>query len=153
MPAGPQSGGTGISRWLHTPPGSHRRTFCADCGPRKRRQAEQLLESYRFGHLVVDGQAHTRDVIVLPDRVIGGWGRKEGHALHPEDLRAVFEAAPEVLVVGQGASGLMRVTQETRDALGQAGIELIALPTPEAVETYNRLRDARPVAAALHLTC
>jgi hypothetical protein len=111
------------------------------------------IESYQFGRIVIDGQAHHKDVIILPGRVIGGWWRKEGHALHPEDLEAVFEAAPEVLVVGQGAFGLMRVTDETEQALREAGIELIALPTGEAVETHNRLRDERAVAAALHLTC
>jgi len=111
------------------------------------------IESYRFGRIVIEGKAHHKDVIILPDRVIGGWWRKEGHALHPEDLKAVFEAAPEVLVVGQGASGLMRITPETEQALHDAGIELITLPTGEAVEAYNRLRGERAVAAALHLTC
>jgi hypothetical protein len=111
------------------------------------------IESYRFGRIVVDGQVHTRDVIILPDRVIGGWWRKEGHALHTEDLRAVFEAAPEVLVVGQGATGMMRVTEEARQALQAAEIELVASSTQEAIEVYNRLCEKRAVAAALHLTC
>jgi hypothetical protein len=111
------------------------------------------IDAYRFGQIVIDGQVHHKDVIILPDRVIGGWWRKEGHNLHPGDLEAVFEAAPEVLVVGQGVSGMMHITQETEQALQNAGIELVALPTGQAVETYNRLRDERIVAAALHLTC
>jgi hypothetical protein len=111
------------------------------------------IDSYRFGQIVIAGKVHHNDVIILPNRVIGGWWRKEGHALHPGDLDAVFEAAPEVLVVGQGASGLMRVTEETKQALKDASIELVALPTGKAVEAYNDLRDERAVAAALHLTC
>jgi len=111
------------------------------------------IESYRFGYILIDGQAHDRDVIILPDQVIGGWWRKEGHVLHPEDLEAVFEAAPQVLVVGQGAYGKMRVTPETRKALSAAGIELVAAPTEKACQTYNTLQERRVVAAALHLTC
>ena len=111
------------------------------------------IESYRFGRIVIDGQVHAKDVVILPERVIGGWWRQEGHALHAEDLAAVFEAAPQVLVVGQGAYGLMKVTEEAQRALEQAGIELVALPTGKAVEAYNRLRSERAVAAALHLTC
>ena len=65
----------------------------------------------------------------------------------------MFEAAPEKLVVGQGANGRMRVTLETRRALEAAGIELVALPTGEACERYNGLREGGRVAAALHLTC
>ncbi len=111
------------------------------------------IEHYRFGAVTVDGQRHTRDLIILPERIVAGWWRKEGHALHPDDLTAVFEAAPEVLVVGTGAYGMMRVTEETRRALATAGIRLIAVPTAKAVKTYNALREETRVAAALHLTC
>lgn len=115
--------------------------------------ATPKVEAYRFGHAVIDGQAHGQDVIILPDRVIGGWWRKEGHALHPDDLQVVIKAAPAVLVVGQGTFSRMKVPRATRRALQAAGIELVALPTQEAVEVYNATRDERPVAAALHLTC
>jgi hypothetical protein len=115
-------------------------------------QAPQI-ESYRFGHIVIDGQSYTGDVIVLSDRIIPNWWRREGHALYPEDLDAVFEAAPDVLVVGQGKPGRLRVHAETERALQAAGIELIALPTEKACQTYNELRRQQAVAAALHLTC
>ena len=115
--------------------------------------ATPQVESYRSGHIVIDGQAYDQDVIILPDQVIGAWWRKEGHALHPDDLEAVFEAAPEVLVVGQGVYSRMQVTHETRQMLRAAGIELVAMSTPKAVETYNAKREGRAVAAALHLAC
>ena len=111
------------------------------------------IDHYRFGAITVGGQRHTRDLIILPERVIVGWWRKEGHALYPDDLTAVLEAAPEVLVVGTGAYGMMRVTEETRWALKAAGIHLVVAPTAEAVKTYNDLREKARVAVALHLTC
>lgn len=111
------------------------------------------IESFRFGHIVVDGHVHTKDVIILPDRVIGGWWRQEGHLLRPKDLEAVFQAAPQVLIVGQGTFGRMQVAPETQRALQAAGIKLMALRTKEAVEAYSAMRDNRTAAAALHLTC
>ncbi len=117
------------------------------------RMTAPRIETYRFGHIVIDGHPQSRDVIILPDRVIGGWWRREGHVLHPDDLKAVFQAAPQTLVVGQGAQGRMRVTQETRQALQAAGIELIAQATEKACQTYNAMRDKQDVAAALHLAC
>lgn len=111
------------------------------------------IESYQFGHIVIDGQSHDRDVIILPDRVLGGWWRKEGHALHTEDLEPVFRARPEVLIVGQGAYGRMRITPDTRRALTAASIELIALPTEKACQVYSTMREEKATAAALHLTC
>ena len=115
--------------------------------------ATPKIESYRFGRIVIDGEAHDKDVIILPDRVIGGWWRKSGHVLHPEDLEAVFAADPQTLLVGQGANGRMRITRETEEALAAAGIALVALDTDAAVERYNALREQGNIAAALHLTC
>ena len=115
--------------------------------------AAPQIESYRFGRIVIDGRSHSRDVIILPDKALGEWWREEGHVLRPADLEAVFEAAPEALIVGQGAYGRMRVPAETQQALQAAGIELITQPTKKACQTYNAMRDERIVAAALHLTC
>jgi hypothetical protein len=111
------------------------------------------IESYAFGCVVVNGKPYTADLILLPDRIVEGWWRQEGHVLHPADLEQVLEAAPEVLIVGQGAYGRMRVTKETARLVHEAGIKLIALPTRNAVERYNALAAGQRVAAALHLTC
>src|SRR5437667_2185975 len=110
------------------------------------------LEEYRFGHLVVDGEEQTRDVIVLPERVLTNWWRADGHRLVLADLDHVLDELPERLVVGTGAYGQMRPDPETIDQLRQRGVEVEALPTDEAVRRYGEL-DPRRAAAALHLTC
>lgn len=111
------------------------------------------IEDYAFGHIVIDGERYEEDVIILPDRVEGNWWRDEGHTLQTQDLDAVFETDVDVLVVGQGAYGRMSVPQETRQALEEAGIEVVAHDTEEACQVYNRRRENGNVAAALHLTC
>ena len=58
------------------------------------------LEDYRFGRLTVDGREHTRDLIVLPDRVVSDWWRREGHSLAMEDLDEVLDELPDRLVLG-----------------------------------------------------
>ena len=66
----------------------------------------------------------------------------------------VISAKPAVLVVGCGASGLMKVAEETKEALGEQGIRLEAMKTDEAVGVFNELAErGENVAAALHLTC
>ena len=115
--------------------------------------ATPLIESYTFGRIVVDGRRYLRDLIIYPDRVDDGWQREEGHSLSPADLAGVFEARPEVLVVGQGTFRRMDVPAHTVEALRDAGIEVIVEATRTACRTYNRLRPARLVVAALHLSC
>ena len=110
------------------------------------------IEDYRFGQVVVDGKEQRRDVIVLPDRVVSGWWRADGHRLVLADLDDVIEELPERLVVGTGAYGQLRPDPEALDELGRRGVEVEALPTDEAVRRYGEL-DPRRTAAALHLTC
>ena len=110
------------------------------------------LEGYRFGRVFVDGEEQTRDVIVLPNRVLTGWGRADGHRLVLADLEDVLEELPERLVVGTGAYGRMRPEPEALDELRQRGVQVEALPTAEAVRRYGELDPSR-TAAALHLTC
>ena len=64
-----------------------------------RSQALPTLEGYRFGDLIVNGKEQTRDLIVLPERVITNWWRIEGHAPVLEDLDAAREDLPEHLVI------------------------------------------------------
>lgn len=82
-----------------------------------------------------------------------GWWRREGHRLHVEDLKEVLQERPEVLIVGTGYSGLMRVPNEVSDYVKTKGIELIVQSTRDAYKTFNRLVQSRRVVAALHLTC
>ncbi len=113
-----------------------------------------MIDSYSFGRIVIGGRSYSADVIVFPDRVIDNWWRKEGHRLYVEDLKEVLEEKPEVLVVGTGHSGLVKVLAETKNHVESMGIELIIEPTREACETFNDvMRSGRKVVAALHLTC
>jgi hypothetical protein len=110
------------------------------------------LEDYSFGRITVDGDEHTRDLIVLPGRVVSDWWRREGHSLALEDLADVQAELPERLILGCGAHGQLRPDPAVLEALRQGGVEVEALPTAEAVSRYGDSDESR-TAAALHLTC
>jgi hypothetical protein len=110
------------------------------------------IEEYSFGRVVVDGREETRDVIVLPERVVREWWRRDGHGLVLEDLEGVLDELPQRLIVGTGAHGRLRLDPETLEALRRRGVEVEVLPTDEAVSRYESLNPAE-TAAALHLTC
>jgi len=110
------------------------------------------IQDYRFGRLVVEGQPETRDLIVVPGRVVRNWWRRDGHALVLEDLEDVLDELPERLIVGMGASSQMRPHPSTLERLSDRGIEVECLPTDRAVIRFGELDPAR-TAVALHLTC
>jgi hypothetical protein len=110
------------------------------------------IDDYDFGRITVDGVEQTRDVILLPDRVVPNWWRQDGHSLILDDLEAVLDELPERLVIGTGADGRMTPDPDALEQLRERGIEVEALPTGEAVLRYGAL-DPKRTAAALHLTC
>lgn len=123
-----------------------------------------VIESYEFGAIVIDGKRYTSDVIVLPERVIDGWWRKEGHKVHVEDLEEILkhQPKPEVLIVGTGYYGLVEILPKAENILKSLGIELVARPTREACHTFSKLLQnnlsvneakRKVIVGAFHLTC
>ncbi len=115
-------------------------------------EAVARLEDYSFGRVTVDGVEHTRDLIVLPERVVGDWWRREGHSLALDDLEAVLDELPARLVLGTGAYGRLTPDRATLERLEERGIDVEVLPTADAVRRYCSL-DPATTGAALHLTC
>jgi hypothetical protein len=112
-----------------------------------------MIEAYSFGSMTVSGKRYGKDLKILRGRVIGNWWRGEGHRVDVADVRDIIEAGPGVLVVGMGAHGLMRVSDELRSVLSEKGIELVARASGEAARTFNRLvEEGKDVAGAFHLT-
>jgi hypothetical protein len=111
------------------------------------------IEHYSFGKITIEGKTYTSDMIIYPGKVNASWWRKQGHNLEIADLVDVLAAQPEVLVVGTGAMGLMKVPKETISHLESKGIEVHVVRTGEAVELFNKLQKDKIVIAAFHLTC
>jgi hypothetical protein len=113
------------------------------------------ITAYSFGSMTVGGETITSDLIILPDGTIQkNWWRQEGHNLVPDDVPGLLDAAPDVIVVGTGASAGMSVSDGVLEECRERGIEVRAMPTAEAVKEYNAglKADAR-VGACFHLTC
>lgn len=106
------------------------------------------------GPMRIAGCTYRQDLKIVGDKVRDNWWRREGHRLDQGDIQDILKARPETLVIGTGYAGGMRVPQATLSVLSDAGIRVIAEPTPKAVQTFNRLAQAgETLAGAFHLTC
>lgn len=113
-----------------------------------------MVEHYSFGTMVIDGNRYDNDVILFEDTVKDNWWRNEGHELCVADIDpAVEEFNPEIVVVGTGKFGMMKVLPETETFLLSRQIRLIVQKTSQACETYNKLIGSERVLGAFHLTC
>jgi len=112
------------------------------------------IETSSFGLIVINGKQYTSDLIVYPDgRITDSWWRRSGHRLSVEDIGDLVASAPEVIIVGTGVNGLLTPDMGLDEILSQKGIELMALPNPEAIEIFNELSPEKRVGACFHLTC
>ena len=111
------------------------------------------IDAYTFGRITIGGVSYTNDIIVFHNSVSPNWWRKEGHSLFPEDLEEVVKRGVRKLIIGCGASSVMRVPEATLAWLREKGITPVALDTASAVEEYNKCAEDPEAAACLHLTC
>ena len=112
------------------------------------------INNYSFGTITVDGKAYDADIIIFPEHILPNWKRAEGHSLAMEDLTAVIDYHPEFLIIGTGASGMLKIPDSTKKAIAQAQIMLVDKDTAAACETFNEyLKQGKKVVGAFHLTC
>ena len=83
-----------------------------------------MIESYSFGSMTITGQSHRNDLKIIENKIVGNWWRREGHALYAQDIDDILYASVETLVVGTGAYGGMKVTEEAAQAIEGQGISL-----------------------------
>ena len=111
-----------------------------------------MIESYSFGNIRIDGKEYTNDVIILGSKIISWW-REQGHYAQVADFGDIPDDT-EILVIGTGASGVMKVAGEVVEHFKKRKIKLIMQMTGEAVKTFNKLNEEKKkVAGAFHLTC
>lgn len=112
-----------------------------------------MIDSYSFGNITINSQKFTKDLIIFPGKIISNWRRKIGHLLVEDDIKEILDYKPEVLIVGTGFYGLMKVDDKLKDKLKSLGIEFVTKKTSEAVTEYNRVYKEKKAVCALHLTC
>ena len=118
---------------------------------------EMKARFVRFGIVQIDGRLYERDVVVVGGRVERRHKRaskplrdRYGHT--PLSLAEPIPWACRRLIVGTGADGALPITDEVVAEAARRGVELIAVPTPEACRLLSHA-DPDDTAAILHVTC
>ena len=108
------------------------------------------IERYRFGKMVIGGKPFTSDLMILSSGdIIQNWRRRKGHLLTPDDIKPLLDSHPDLLIVGTGAFGMMKM-----DPASGKKTKVIALRTGKVIESYNAfLRSSQKMCACFHLTC
>jgi hypothetical protein len=110
-----------------------------------------------FGTIVIDGERYDHDLIIedghvtardkSPSKPLKG---RYGHT-PLSDGEAIPWSRPR-LIIGSGYSGSLPIVSAVEDEADRRGIDLVVMPTAEAVDLLNG-SDLSDVNAILHVTC
>lgn len=114
------------------------------------------IEEFSFGRIKIDGEEYDHDVVI--DRgSIGKRDKKPSKALTekfghtPLSIKEDIPWSCSCLIIGTGAYGRLPVTDEIKREAAQRRVDLVMMPTSEAIEKVNQA-DAG-TNAILHVTC
>lgn len=119
-----------------------------------------MIEDYRFGKIKISGKDYDYDVEVRWDHEVLKWWRQQSHFIDLEDLKRALERKPEMLIIGTGAAGIAKISQEAQAEIIRQGIELVIDKTGEAARVFNSVvkknqgtAESKKVIGLFHLTC
>lgn len=114
------------------------------------------ITHYTFGTIRIAGVAYERDVVIDRGAVrtrhkkpSKAFREEFGHT--PLSLREEIPWDCERLVIGTGALGALPVMVEVEMEGARRGVEVVSLPTKDAIELLRRY--GQNANAILHLTC
>jgi hypothetical protein len=110
-----------------------------------------------WGRLRIEGHGSFKDAKLFP----GGakeWDWRESGTSHsagirPSDVEELLELGAEVLVLGTGMYGRLRIGTDTLRLLEERAVTYHQLRTSEAIELYNKLRETEEIGGLFHSTC
>jgi uncharacterized protein len=118
---------------------------------REQAEGKNMFTGYGDGYVAVNGARHGRSLVVSGDRLITDWPAASLAALTADHLAAIVELAPEIVLLGTGATFAFP-EPALLAPLYKAGIGVEVMDTPAACRTYNiLLGEGRNVVAALVL--
>jgi len=115
------------------------------------------IKALAWGRIEVEGVGTFRDAKVFPSGA-REWDWNETGTAHepgiqPTDVAELLDHGATTIMLSQGVLSRLYVCPQTLRLLAERRVRTHVLPTAEAVELYNRLRDREPVAGLFHTTC
>ena len=117
------------------------------------------IDKVSWGKVKVYGQNY-HQVLIVGDRVTERDESrlrrlfKTTHKIGSWEQRQLLSDNPEIILIANGWSGILKVDEEFKKKIEKAGVELGIVLTPKGVEEYNRLvKERKRVTVLIHTTC
>jgi hypothetical protein len=116
------------------------------------------IDGTSFGNITIDGKTYDHDVVIRLDGDIVKRKKKlskklygTSHLVSKDEAEFVFEKGCELLVLGSGQEGNVRLSPEAEAYLVKKGCEIVIRPTPKALRAFNEAHGKK--IGLFHVTC
>jgi polyphosphate kinase 2 (PPK2 family) len=110
-----------------------------------------MIQAFEYGRITIADEDYNEDILVFPNGDIEISKREDEHEVKLEDIKALIKSKPEILILGLGTIGMVKVKPEVKKKVSSQGIELHAYKSEKAIETYRDNRTQKSTAALFHL--
>ncbi len=122
------------------------------------REVPVRIDGSSFGNITIDGTIYDHDVVI---RLSGSVEKRRkklskrqygtSHMLSRKEAKFVFEKGCDMVVIGSGQQGNLRLSPEAKEYFGKKRCMVVLQPTPDAICTFNRSRAHK--VGLIHVTC
>ena len=109
------------------------------------------IDSFSFGSISISGKKFSHDVTVSWDGEIRE--RESNHLFSKAEAIELLMKDPELIIVGCGTAGLMKIDPAAEEAVKKEKIKLLSGKTTDMVQEFNKHNKKKKVVALFHLTC
>ncbi len=116
------------------------------------------INNTTFGSITVGSITYDHDIIIRMNGSVEKRKKKlskaiygTSHTVSPDEIRHVHEEGAEGIIVGSGQYGVLELSGEAKSYLKEHQCELTILPTPQAIDEWNR--KAGKYIGLFHITC
>ena len=112
-----------------------------------------MIDDHKFGSFVVDGRMYLGDIKIVNNRV-RHWEDRRKHIITLENIKDLLESNPEMIIIGTGNSGLLKIHENVKEIIMGRRIKLFIDKNLSAIKKYNEtISENRKGAALFHATC
>lgn len=110
------------------------------------------IKKVEFGNITVDDEVFDKDDFIL---FRDGFERIEkSHSSDLGEFHSILLREPDLIIFGTGFSNCFKLSEAIKKEADKSRIELMELPTPDAIKKFQELvKIGRRVAARIHTTC
>jgi hypothetical protein len=116
------------------------------------------IDKTEFGSITIEGTMYDHDVIIRLSGEIKKRKKKlskavygTSHIISIDEVKFTYEDGAKRIIIGSGHNGMVKLSDEAREYFDKKGCRVDLLPTPEALDLWNRVDGPR--IGLFHLTC